>query len=134
MTQKIKCRESYDRGYQKGKELVNENEIREVLDSLNRIDETLITEALLDLDKKYDTEFMSLYIKVLMKKIKMFKTSLERDLNQEVEWASEHLTSEDAKEKLKLQRQEGILSRKIMKGQIDSMAATTFLQDWMNQR
>ena len=69
MTQKIKCRESYDRGYQKGKELVNENEIREVLDSLNRIDETLITEALLDLDKKYDTEFMSLYIKVLMKKI-----------------------------------------------------------------
>ena len=70
----------------------------------------------------------------LMKKIKMFKTSLERDLNQEVEWASEHLTSEDAKEKLKLQRQEGILSRKIMKGQIDSMAATIFLQDWMNQR
>ena len=72
--------------------------------------------------------------KALMKKIKMFKTSLERDLNQEVEWASEHLTSEDAKEKLKLQRQEGILSRKIMKGQIDSMAATIFLQDWMNQR
>ncbi len=70
----------------------------------------------------------------LMKKIKMFKTSLERDLNQEVEWASEHLTSEDAKEKLKLQRQEGILSRKIMKGQIDSMAAAIFLQDWMNQR
>ena len=70
----------------------------------------------------------------LMKKIKMFKTSLERDLNQEVEWAYEHLTSEDAKEKLKLQRQEGILSRKIMKGQIDSMAATIFLQDWMNQR
>ena len=70
----------------------------------------------------------------LMKKLNMFKTSLERDLNQEVEWASEHLTSEDAKEKLKLQRQEGILSRKIMKGQIDSMAATIFLQDWMNQR
>ena len=70
----------------------------------------------------------------LMKKIINFKTSLERGLNQEVEWASEHLTTEDAKEKLKLQRQEGILSRKITKGQIDSMAATIFLQDWMNQR
>ena len=69
MTQKIKCRESYDRGFQKGKELVDDNAIREVLDSLNRLDETIITEALLDLDKKYNTEFMSLYIKVLMKKI-----------------------------------------------------------------
>ena len=69
MTQKIKCRESYDRGYQKGKELVNENEIREVLDSLNTLDEKLITEALLDLDKKYDTEFMSFYVKVIIKKI-----------------------------------------------------------------
>ena len=69
MTQKIKCRESYDRGYQKGKELVNDNAIKEVIDSLNRLDETLIIEALLDLGKKYDTEFMSLYIKVLMKKI-----------------------------------------------------------------
>ena len=72
--------------------------------------------------------------KALMKKIKYFKSCLERDLNQEVEWASEHLTTEYAKEKLKLQRQEGILSRKITKGQIDSMAATIFLQDWMNQR
>ena len=70
---------------------------------------------------------------VLMKKIKIFKSSLEKDLNQEVEWSAEHLTSECAKEKLKLQRQEGILSRKITKGQIDSMAATIFLQDWMNQ-
>ena len=69
MTQKIKCRESYDRGYQKGKELVDDNAISEELDSLNTLDEKLITEALLDLDKKYDTEFMSLYIKVLMKKI-----------------------------------------------------------------
>ncbi len=70
----------------------------------------------------------------LMEKINDFKGSLENDLNQNVEWALEHLTTEDAKEKLKLQRQEGILSRKIMKGQIDSMAAAIFLQDWMNQR
>ena len=70
----------------------------------------------------------------LMKKIKAFKRSLERDFSQNVEWAPEHLTSKDAKEKLKVRRQEGILSRKIMKGQIDSMAAAIFLQDWMNQR
>jgi putative Holliday junction resolvase len=70
----------------------------------------------------------------LMKKIDAFKEILEKDLNQNVEWALEHLTTEDAKEKLKLQRQEGILSRKIMKGQVDSMAAAIFLQDWMNQR
>ena len=70
----------------------------------------------------------------LMKKIKAFKRSLERDFSQNVEWTPEHLTSKDAKEKLKVRRQEGILSRKIMKGQIDSMAAAIFLQDWMNQR
>ena len=70
----------------------------------------------------------------LMKKIKAFKRSLERDFRQNVEWTPEHLTSKDAKEKLKVRRQEGILSRKIMKGQIDSMAAAIFLQDWMNQR
>ena len=70
----------------------------------------------------------------LMKKIDAFKEILEKDLDQNVEWALEHLTTEDAKEKLKLQRQEGILSRKIMKGQVDSMAAAIFLQDWMNQR
>ena len=70
----------------------------------------------------------------LMKKIKAFKRSLERDFSQNVEWIPEHLTSKDAKEKLKVRRQEGILSRKIMKGQIDSMAATIFLQDWMDQR
>ena len=69
----------------------------------------------------------------LMKKIKAFKRSLERDFRQNVEWTPEHLTSKDAKEKLKVRRQEGILSRKIMKGQIDSMAAAIFLQDWMNQ-
>ena len=70
----------------------------------------------------------------LMKKIKAFKRSLEKDFSQNVEWTPEHLTSKDAKEKLKVRRQEGILSRKIMKGQIDSMAAAIFLQDWMNQR
>ena len=70
----------------------------------------------------------------LMKNIKAFKRSLERDFNQNVEWTPEHLTSKHAKEKLKVRRQEGILSRKIMKGQIDSMAAAIFLQDWMNQR
>ena len=70
----------------------------------------------------------------LMKKIEEFKEILEMNLNQNVEWALEHLTTEDAKEKLKLQRQEGILSRRIMKGQVDSMAAAIFLQDWMNQR
>ena len=70
----------------------------------------------------------------LMKKIEAFKKILETDLNQDVEWALEHLTTEDAKEKLKLQRQEGILSRRIMKGQVDSMAAAIFLQDWMNQK
>ena len=70
----------------------------------------------------------------LMKKIKTFKRSLERDFSQNVEFIPEHLTSKDAKEKLKVRRQEGILSRKIMKGQIDSMAAAIFLQDWMNQR
>ena len=70
----------------------------------------------------------------LMKKIEAFKEILEMELNQNVEWALEHLTTEDAKEKLKLQRQEGILSRRIMKGQVDSMAAAIFLQDWMNQR
>ena len=69
----------------------------------------------------------------LMKKIKAFKRSLEKDFSQNVEWTPEHLTSKDAKEKLKVRRQEGILSRKIMKGQIDSMAAAIFLQDWMNQ-
>ncbi len=69
-----------------------------------------------------------------MKKIKAFKRSLEKDFSQNVEWTPEHLTSKDAKEKLKVRRQEGILSRKIMKGQIDSMAAAIFLQDWMNQR
>lgn len=70
----------------------------------------------------------------LMKKIEAFKEILEMDLNQNVEWALEHLTTEGAKEKLKLQRQEGILSRRIMKGQVDSMAAAIFLQDWMNQK
>jgi putative Holliday junction resolvase len=70
----------------------------------------------------------------LTKKIEAFKEILEMDLNQNVEWALEHLTTEDAKEKLKLQRQEGILSRRIMKGQVDSMAAAIFLQDWMNQK
>ena len=70
----------------------------------------------------------------LMKKIKAFKRNLERDFSQNVEWIPEHLTSKDAKEKLKVRRQEGILSRKIMKGQVDSMAATIFLQDWMDQR
>ena len=70
----------------------------------------------------------------LMKKIEAFKEILEMDLNQNVEWALEHLTTEDAKEKLKLQRQEGILSRRIIKGQVDSMAAAIFLQDWMNQK
>ena len=70
----------------------------------------------------------------LMKKIKTVKRSLERDFSQNVEFIPEHLTSKDAKEKLKVRRQEGILSRKIMKGQIDSMAAAIFLQDWMNQR
>ena len=70
----------------------------------------------------------------LMKKIEEFKEILEMNLNQNVEWALEHLTTKDAKEKLKLQRQEGILSRRIMKGQVDSMAAAIFLQDWMNQR
>ena len=69
-----------------------------------------------------------------MKKIDAFKEILEKDLDQNVEWALEHLTTEDAKEKLKLQRQEGILSRRIMKGQVDSMAAAIFLQDWMNQK
>ena len=70
----------------------------------------------------------------LMKKIKAFKRNLERDFSQNGEFTPEHLTSKDAKEKLKVRRQEGILSRKIMKGQVDSMAATIFLQDWMDQR
>ena len=69
MTQKIKCRESYKRGYEKGNSYINQQEIDERLDALNRLDEKLIIEALLDLDKKYDTEFMSLYVKVLIKKI-----------------------------------------------------------------
>ena len=69
MTQKIKCRESYDRGYEKGHSYVNEQKISEELDSINTLDEKLITEALLDLDKKYDTEFMSFYVKVIIKKI-----------------------------------------------------------------
>ena len=69
MTQKIKCRESYDRGYQKGNSYINEKKVSEELDALNTLDEKLITEALLDLDKKYNTEFMSLYVKVIIKKI-----------------------------------------------------------------
>ena len=69
MTQKIKCRESYNRGYQEGNSYINEKKVSEELDALNTLDEKLITEALLDLDKKYNTEFMSLYVKVIIKKI-----------------------------------------------------------------
>lgn len=71
---------------------------------------------------------------LLMEKIIVFKRILEERFSIIVEMEPEHLTTKEAKEKLKVQRQEGMLSRKIMKGQIDSMAATIFLQDWMNQR
>ena len=73
MTQKIKCRDSYLRGYNKGQDAAEEERIRRIcsekLDSLNVLDERLITEALIDLQKKYNTEFISSYVRLILIKL-----------------------------------------------------------------
>ncbi len=69
----------------------------------------------------------------LTKKINSFSSKIEKRYQISIGFINEHLTSKIAKDKLKEQRQEGILLRQIKKGQIDSMAATIILQEWMNR-
>ncbi|SVD28756.1 uncharacterized protein METZ01_LOCUS381610, partial [marine metagenome] len=69
----------------------------------------------------------------LAKRINNFSSKIEKRYEISIEFINEHLTSKIAKDKLKEQRQEGILLRQIKKGQIDSMAAAIILQEWMNR-
>lgn len=69
----------------------------------------------------------------LAKRINNFSSKIEKRYEISIRFINEHLTSKIAKDKLKEQRQEGILLRQIKKGQIDSMAATIILQEWMNR-
>jgi putative transcription antitermination factor YqgF len=69
----------------------------------------------------------------LAKRINNFSLKIEKRYEISIRFINEHLTSKIAKDKLKEQRQEGILQRQIKKGQIDSMAATIILQEWMNR-
>ena len=69
----------------------------------------------------------------LTKRINSFSSKIEKRYQISIGFINEHLTSKIAKDKLKEQRQEGILLRQIKKGQIDSMAATIILQEWMNR-
>lgn len=69
----------------------------------------------------------------LTKKINSFSSKIEKRYQISIRFINEHLTSKIAKDKLKEQRQEGILLRQIKKGQIDSMAAAIILQEWMNR-
>ena len=69
----------------------------------------------------------------LTNRINSFSSKIEKRYQISIGFINEHLTSKIAKDKLKEQRQEGILLRQIKKGQIDSMAATIILQEWMNR-
>ena len=69
----------------------------------------------------------------MTKRINNFSSKIEKRYAISIGFINEHLTSKIAKDKLKEQRQEGILLRQIKKGQIDSMAATIILQEWMNR-
>ena len=69
----------------------------------------------------------------LNERINSFSSKIEKRYQISIGFINEHLTSKIAKDKLKEQRQEGILLRQIKKGQIDSMAATIILQEWMNR-
>ncbi len=68
----------------------------------------------------------------LMDQIKRFSLKIKNRYGISIEFINEHLTSKTAKDQLKQQRQEGILQRQLKKGQIDSMAASIILQEWMN--
>ena len=68
----------------------------------------------------------------LINNIKAFSFEINQRYGISIKFVNEHLTSKIAKDQLKEQRQEGILQRQLKKGQIDSMAASIILQEWMN--
>jgi len=68
----------------------------------------------------------------LIKNIKAFSFEINHRYGISIKFINEHLTSKIAKDQLKEQRQEGILQRQLKKGQVDSMAASIILQEWMN--
>ena len=70
--------------------------------------------------------------KTLIDNIKAFSYGIAQRYGISIKFVNEHLTSKIAKDQLKEQRQEGILQRQLKKGQIDSMAASIILQEWMN--
>ena len=70
--------------------------------------------------------------KNLIDNIKAFSSGIKQRYGISIKFVNEHLTSKIAKDQLKEQRQEGILQRQLKKGQIDSMAASIILQEWMN--
>ena len=70
--------------------------------------------------------------KTLIDNIKAFSSGIAQRYGISIKFVNEHLTSKIAKDQLKEQRQEGILQRQLKKGQIDSMAASIILQEWMN--
>ena len=70
--------------------------------------------------------------KNLIDNIKAFSSGIKERYGISIKFVNEHLTSKIAKDQLKEQRQEGILQRQLKKGQIDSMAASIILQEWMN--
>ena len=70
--------------------------------------------------------------KTLVDNIKTFSSEIKQRYGISIKFINEHLTSKIAKDQLKEQRQEGILHRQLKKGQIDSMAASIILQEWMN--
>jgi len=70
--------------------------------------------------------------KILVDNIKAFSSGIKQRYGISIKFINEHLTSQIAKDQLKEQRQEGILQRQLKKGQVDSMAASIILQEWMN--
>ena len=70
--------------------------------------------------------------KTLIDNIKAFSSGIKQRYGISIKFVNEHLTSKIAKDQLKEQRQAGILQRQLKKGQIDSMAASIILQEWMN--
>ena len=68
----------------------------------------------------------------LINNIKAFSFEINQRYGISIKFINEHFTSKIAKDQLKEQRQEGILQRQLKKGQIDSMAASIILQEWMN--
>ena len=70
--------------------------------------------------------------KTLIDNIKAFSSGIAQRYGISIKFVNEHLTSKIAKDQLKEQRQEGILQRQLKKGQIDSMAASIILQEWMS--